>query len=1623
MSNPSQMNGNGDGHILSTSPNCSNPSPSSQEYGVNTDTLPSTCTPTKSQRHPPLLSSPLPPLVNDEGAPVQLITNISRSRHRGQEQQSQHFSIYCGRYLGAGRIPNSDGFCGPKDGPPCPSCLRLLERGGGIKKEILKRVFPALVAYEKKEEEEKVGMLSSPTSVIGGSIENGKEVKVDIFTALLRNSYGIVSDAIKFLTANDSCIAIDPQDALSPRSVFPPKNTTDQILVSPDAANSDHVPTHSQLIEGLAEATAVTTKIAEYALETMAYNTDDAMDWLLSSTRQKHLNEAELELVKREKEVSEFNAKREECIQEALSKGVKWDELLKKIPISFTPLHQQSPDITSISTTNGRSISISSVSSTCTIASSSSSSMPPMIVQRGHRMVLVKHDTSDNSSSVNCVLCSEAIPSTNAGSYQCSACSLCEGCIQSTIREEKEEEAEPTRIVTEEEEDATAAITSSPSATKEESPEDVTSTSSSTIAKPLTAWTCPAVRNGGHLHRHPMIFDPTRFHRCVCDINGPNCHNHGKIVWTCHECDFDVCMACAREEAPKNYCRKEGTYNDENVDETAETEDDFVQGFSFFFDDDDANVEEEEEEEENEEAVKNLRRQSLFNEGKAQEAISSCWARKWYTNTKDGNTSQVYIGSGTVGQTTVIQEEEQNPDVNNDNQIVPFVKGSPIDGPLCDDAEDALTVFQGGFEMGLDNQLGISATDRMLAEDILRRISQEDNSDLSREKPGPYSTLLNAVSSGNLGTASQLLLANAYSPTGMCIPTTCIPCTDQVDEGNDVVPEITCWCGEVIDSKTAPDGVVGCLQGHAMHASCASDLMLGGGKCPTCRQTIFFPKLASTECQTAVDFAVEHSEKEQQVEEQKIQDEIKEITDRGGPISYDVGDIVFINGDRKQCKYEQLRDPISGSWHDEMSDACGREGRINEVVRHDGRIVSIRLVSHGQHEYRRIKLVDDYKCSQCDRSRDGQRRCTKCKKCEKCCRQVAHQECTGDNQDWFWSPKLCSLRRRGNGMPIGPTTSVDNSTVAEAEKCILRLRGELIAVKKAREEIKADMEDITVTSITPKDQGPHTLTSDIIKSGISSCDMLRARHLLELIEQWGDSTQERAQRLSIYNELKEGNVDTVARIIRRYNASRTSESLKWIDASEENTEYIVEPLTRVDLHAFPNINAPKTGFSLQSGFVFRKKNDVLDESKDHWIEVGGDEAAESSDIEKKEENDDSTPCQGWFRVRPSGDGSPAVVRRTQSNLKCFCCGDRMISDDAGDNKYETVKQSEIKEGDILLVAATLERVRVERIERSRIHCSFPESKSAGYTIWYRASDLVKQKNLYYNAEETISIDGRQRTRRELLLSFGGDKVAAQKAWDNGKKLSLAEDEQNFASCVKGHVFHARCLTGLMLDGKCCPVDGCNERLFLPSVTRVNNDDETCCGGASNDSGAEDEALQAALDFAGHSSTYEDRIAEGATVATSTGTDQLKMCPNCFAGPLFNRECSDMAAHHGQCVERALNGSQCGPCTEDDGDFRANASDIAARMAQVSKTVSVADVLPRCPKHNCIVMFNGCMSCGHLFTDINWNELPEWNPANQYMMEVDKKRTHTARLLTEQIRTEAASLQFERDISSRYVPGD
>lgn len=42
----------------------------------------------------------------------------------GTDRQCRH-RFYCGRFLGAHRIPGSDGRCGPRNGPQCPSCQKF----------------------------------------------------------------------------------------------------------------------------------------------------------------------------------------------------------------------------------------------------------------------------------------------------------------------------------------------------------------------------------------------------------------------------------------------------------------------------------------------------------------------------------------------------------------------------------------------------------------------------------------------------------------------------------------------------------------------------------------------------------------------------------------------------------------------------------------------------------------------------------------------------------------------------------------------------------------------------------------------------------------------------------------------------------------------------------------------------------------------------------------------------------------------------------------------------------------------------------------------------------------------------------------------------------------------------------------------------------------------------------------------------------------------------------------------------------------------------------------------------------------------------------------------------------
>jgi len=279
--------------------------------------------------------------------------------------------------------------------------------------------------------------------------------------------------------------------------------------------------------------------------------------------------------------------------------------------------------------------------------------------------------------------------------------------------------------------------------------------------------------------------------------------------------------------------------------------------------------------------------------------------------------------------------------------------------------------------------------------------------------------------------------------------------------------------------------------------------------------------------------------------------------------------------------------------------------------------------------------------------------------------------------------------------------------------------------------------------------------------------------------------------------------------------------------------------------------------------------------------------------------------------------------------------------------------------------------------------------------------------------ETVLIDGNLRSRREVML-LAGNEIDARKKWDaarrgvgggnvssNGDK---ADDVGCFASCARGHLLHARCFQDALLAGRCCPAPTCTEPLWVPKVRQLQRDDETCCGGnaSTEDRTAETELVDFSA-VARAAEEAEDTLNEQNSIS---GLGELKMCPACCSGPIFNQDCADMMSHHGQCSVAAVGGGQC--------RFRATASDIATRMIEVSSTKTVVDVLPKCPTHKVIVMFNGCMACGRLFTDHSWNKLPKWDPDAKALMELDSKKRQAASVLAREVQNEAALLQFERD---------
>jgi hypothetical protein len=792
------------------------------------------------------------------------------------------------------------------------------------------------------------------------------------------------------------------------------------------------------------------------------------------------------------------------------------------------------------------------------------------------------------------------------------------------------------------------------------------------------------------------------------------------------------------------------------------------------------------------------------------------------------------------------------------------------------------------------------------------------------------------------------------------------------------------------------------------------------GLCPTCRNPIFFPRVPAPEAKAAKEYVAAELRDRKQHEEEKARKE-EELAAQGLEISLYVNDIVRISSDTGFCAKEVMKYPEKAGWVRDMASACGTVGRITEIIESNvgaGKRVAIQVRtkdlghSYGNGDKR-------FRCKECNGSM-----CVHCFKCQRCRQDEAGHGCPSSCTEWYWTPPVLTLVCRASASTLWEELLIDKdaATATAAENHIIRLRAELKAVSIARTAVKEEMDKVGLDDARTDIVSRGLLSTDFVVAlqdvagNISPADWRRARHLLLLARQWGDSEKARAKQKLLYSAVCSGEIDSVARIVRRYNASRMADAVRWADAVSEQGEYVVENFARVALLAWPSAGAPKTGYCIGPKSRFLSRAECLDSNENIWLQVA----------------ETSPPSQGWLRIRPGGLGSPAIVRRGRSALRCFCCGDGLVPPGRSTNTFGTVKKDdEVCKGDTLLVAATLEPVQVVSFGENLVVCSFSKDDAnhhkkqrmwrgnAKFTIRYRPEDLVypeaRENAGMYDEDELVPVNGHLRSRRELMLMFG-NLSDAKKAWAEAKrkgrdKNDLSDDNERasgFASCTRGHLLHARCFQGALLAGHNCPAPGCTEPLWVPKVRKERRAEDACCGANANEQNAE--AIRDLGELVGHSALLRARNEATAAYGhdiTISGVKELKMCPVCYSGPLFNENCDDMEEHHGQCVVGAF--AETESCS-----FQASASDIASKLMQLSATKTVADVLPKCPTHNALVMFSGCMVCGHLFTDTDWGDLPKWDPAAKAVLEVDKKKREAARLLAGEIRKEAALLQFERD---------
>lgn len=201
----------------------------------------------------------------------------------------------------------------------------------------------------------------------------------------------------------------------------------------------------------------------------------------------------------------------------------------------------------------------------------------------------------------------------------------------------------------------------------------------------------------------------------------------------------------------------------------------------------------------------------------------------------------------------------------------------------------------------------------------------------------------------------------------------------------------------------------------------------------------------------------------------------------------------------------------------------------------------------------------------------------------------------------------------------------------------------------------------------------------------------------------------------------------------------------------------------------------------------------------------------------------------------------------------------------------------------------------------------------------------------------------------------------------------------------------------------CPARA--EPLVVPPVVRRGGGEDECGGGGGGDGGAEegDAQLEARLDFlamCGLQFDEEDEYGRPLEAQDDGGIGEvdllsdMRQCPRCNLGPLYNENCSDMSTHHGECQScevRLCSRQKLDQMVADRlvaqrevHRKKSDQNDLGVSEADDSSGLSVLAAVPNC--RACLsrgltskVWYNGCMGCGLSFTSTPWHSLPPYEP--------------------------------------------